>query len=131
MANDNKKVLENEDLKKEIQAILDEAKAEAKRIVEGAKASVSGELSPEEKEKRKKQADYMEELVEVELFKDNGKYSDDLYVSVNGDNCVIKRGEPVMVKRKFKAVIDQGKRQDQLTSRLIEEAKKVKKIADL
>ena len=49
---------------------------------------------------------YWEELVPVRLFKDGKDYKDDVFVSVNGENCVIKRGVDVMVKRKFKAVLD-------------------------
>ena len=35
---------------------------------------------------------YLEEYVSVKLFRDNGRYRDDVYVAVNGQNCIIKRG---------------------------------------
>lgn len=60
--------------------------------------------------------DPMEELVEVELFRDGGKYSSDVYVSVNGENCIVQRGVPVKIKRKFYEVIEQSIEQDQRTA---------------
>ena len=44
---------------------------------------------------------YLEEYVEIQLFKDGKDYKDDVFVSCNGENCLIKRGVPVKVKRKF------------------------------
>ena len=35
--------------------------------------------------------------VAVKLFKDNDKYSSDVFVSVNGNNYLIRRGETVTV----------------------------------
>lgn len=55
---------------------------------------------------------YLEELVPVKLFKDGKDYKDDVFVSVNGENCLIKRGVEVMVKRKFALVLDQSNLQD-------------------
>ena len=62
-----------------------------------------------------------EEYIDIQLFKDNGKYKDDVYVAVGNENCVIKRGFPVKVKRKFWNVIEQSMHEDFLTARLIEE----------
>ena len=56
--------------------------------------------------------DYLEEYVPVRLFKDNEKYSDDVFVAVNGEGCLIRRGETVMIKRKFAEVLEQSDRQD-------------------
>ena len=39
-----------------------------------------------------------EEYVSVRLFKDSGKYKDDLLVCVNGESCLIQRGVTVQVK---------------------------------
>ena len=55
---------------------------------------------------------WLEERVPVTLFYDGGKYKDPVFVAVNGENCVIKRGEPVMVKRKFVLVLEQSAQQD-------------------
>ena len=71
---------------------------------------------------------YMNELVSIRLFKDNSRYKDDLYVAVNGDNCVIKRGSWVKVKRKFAEVIDRSLIQDQMTGDLMEN--KAREFAD-
>ena len=63
--------------------------------------------------------EYLEEYVDVKLFKDTDKYSEDVYVAVNGQNCLIKRGEWVKIKRKFAIVLDQSEIQDMKTSELI------------
>lgn len=61
-----------------------------------------------------------EELVTVELFKDNGKYRDPLLVCVNGESCLIQRGVPVQIKRKFIWAIEQSQFQDKRTAQMIE-----------
>ena len=63
--------------------------------------------------------DYLNELVSVKLFKDNDRYRDDVYVAVNGRNCVIKRGEWVRIKRKFALVLDQSEIQDMKTAEML------------
>lgn len=106
--------------KAEAEENLAKAKEEAEKIVADAKASVGGELTEEQKKANEERKAYWEELVEVKLFKDNNKYKDDVYVSVNGENCVIKRGEKVKIKRKFADVLDKSDLQDYETSLLIE-----------
>lgn len=108
------------DVAKQVEEMLAKAKAEAEKIVADAKASVSGELTEEQKKVNAERKAYWDELVEVRLFKDNNKYKDDVYVSVNGDNVIIKRGERVMVKRKFAEVLENSDMQDYETSKLIE-----------
>ena len=54
-------------------------------------------------------------MVKVRLFKDNQNYTGDVFVSVNGENCVIPRGRWFKIKRKFALVIDQSEIQDQKT----------------
>ena len=66
------------------------------------------------------QAEYMEEKVPVRLFNDNDRYKDDVFVAVNGEGCLIKRGETVMIKRKFAEVLEQSDRQDMETARLMD-----------
>ena len=61
-----------------------------------------------------------EELVTIQLFKDNGRYKDDLYVCVNGERLLIQRGKPVQVKRKFAEVIESSMRQDQLAGAMMQ-----------
>ncbi len=63
---------------------------------------------------------YLNELVAVKLFRDNDRYKDDVYVAVNGHNCIIKRGEWVRIKRKFAMVLDQSEIQDMKTAEMLE-----------
>ena len=63
---------------------------------------------------------YLNEYISVKLFKDNDRYKDDVYVAVNGQNCIIKRGEWVKVKRKFALVLDASEIQDMRTAEFIE-----------
>ena len=60
----------------------------------------------------------------VGLFKDNDRYKDDVYVAVNGQNCIIKRGEWVRIKRKFALVLDASEIQDMKTAEFIEREQK-------
>lgn len=63
---------------------------------------------------------YLNEPVAVKLFRDNDRYKDDVYVAVNGQNCVIKRGEWVKIKRKFAMVLDHSEIQDMQTAEMLE-----------
>ena len=78
------------------------------------------EVKENTKKKTAKQDDD-NELVEIELFRDNKDYKDDVFVAVNGESCVIKRGEKVKIKKKFAKVLEQSKRQDALTARMMDE----------
>jgi len=104
----------------EIVADAKRVKEEAEKIVADAKVTVGGELTEEQKKANEERKAYLNELVEVRLFRDNNKYKDDVYVSVNGENCVIKRGIPVKIKRKFALVLENSDVQDFETSQLIE-----------
>ena len=108
------------DVKKQVEAMLAQAKAEAEKIVADAKASVSGKLTEEKKKADEERKAYWNELVEVELFKDNNKYKDDVFVSVNDETCQIQRGKKVMVKRKFAEVLEASRTQDLKTNELID-----------
>ena len=81
------------------------------------KSVLNGGLSAEEMAEIKKN----EEYVEVKLFKDNERYTDDVYVAVGGENCLIKRGVPVKIKRKFYLAICQSDEQDLKAAKLMEE----------
>ncbi len=108
------------DVTKQVEAMLAKAREEAEKIVAHAKASVSDELTQEQKKANEERKAYWNELVKVKLFRDNNKYKDDVFVSVNGENCVIKRGVEVEIKRKFAGVLDKSDLQDYETSMLIE-----------
>lgn len=61
-----------------------------------------------------------EEYVTVKLFKDSGKYADDVFVAVNGEGCNIPRGKPVKIKKKFAEVLDQSDLQDMKTAEFMD-----------
>ncbi len=67
---------------------------------------------------------YLNEEVAVKLFRDNDRYRDDVYVAINGQNCVIRRGEWVKIKRKFALVLDQSEIQDMKTAEMLEAEQK-------
>lgn len=108
------------DVQKQIAAMLAEAKAEAAKIVEEAKAATGKPTKGMSKEELAAHNAEMDELVEIKLFKDTGKYKDDVFVSVNGETVAIKRGERVKIKRKFAEVLDNSEHQDYETAQLIE-----------
>lgn len=82
------------------------------------------EVYDEKKSKLADEEKYLNEYVSIKLFRDNDKYKDDVYVAVNGKNCVIKRGEWVKVRRKFALVIDQSEIQDMKTAEYLENEQK-------
>lgn len=113
-----------EEMQAQIAEMLASAKAEreeAARMLAEAKRMTDGTVLSEER-KREIEEDRAkgEELVEIKLFKDTGKYKDDVFVAVNGESIAIKRGERVRIKRKFAEVLDNSEHQDYETSRLIE-----------
>ena len=63
---------------------------------------------------------YLNEYVEVKLFRDNDTYKDDVYVAINGKNCLIRRGVWTRIRRKFALLLDQSEIQDLRTSELMD-----------
>jgi hypothetical protein len=110
------------------------AKAEAARMLEEAQKMTNGKMKTAERA-AEIEADKArgEELVEIKLFKDAGKYKDDVFVGCNGETIAIKRGERVQIKRKFAEILDNSEHQDYETSMLIEQksAEWAKKSAEL
>ena len=53
----------------------------------------------------------LKKLVPVRLFKDNDKYNADVFVSVNCNNYLIRRGETVMVPQFIKNELDRAEGQ--------------------
>lgn len=73
------------------------------------------------KEKRRQQAlDRMNDKVEITLFKDTGKYSEDVTVTINGVTYQIQRGVPVEVPRYVADIIRQSEKQDLHTANMIQ-----------
>lgn len=60
--------------------------------------------------------------VSIKLFKDNGKYQGDLFVSVNGRNYQLKRGVEVEVPAEVAEVLEHSQMQDELTAARIARA---------
>ena len=91
--------------KKESENAASEASTEKTYRMEDVRAMVAAMLAEEKakaaeaeakaKAQREQDAARMEELVEIKLFKDNGKYKDDVFVSVNGETIAIKRGDRI------------------------------------
>lgn len=100
--------------------IVANAKAEVAKMMENVKANVSAEKVEDDSEEKAR----MEELVTIKLFKDGDKYKDDLFVAVNGENCLIKRGIPVQIKRKFALAIENSENQDAKTIAFMEAQEK-------
>lgn len=63
-----------------------------------------------------KSKSYYDELVTVKLFKDNGKYADDLFVAVNGKGMIVPRGKEVKIPRKYAIAIANSEAQDSMTA---------------
>lgn len=101
------------------------AKAEAQRMLDEAKKITAGQVTTAERA-AEIEADRLrgEELVEIKLFKDTGKYKDDVFVGCNGETIAIKRGERVQIKRKFAEILDNSEHQDYETAVLIEQQTK-------
>lgn len=99
------------DLLKELAALKAEiAELKAKDTVKKAAAARRNE----------EKSAYWNEQVEVRLFKDSGKYKDDVTVCVNGKVWQIKRGMSVKVPRKVKMVLDRSYTQDMDTAMLMD-----------
>ena len=56
--------------------------------------------------------DYYNELVTVKLFKDNDRYKDDVFVSVNGVGMIVPRGKEVQIPRKYAIALKNSEAQD-------------------
>ena len=108
------------DVQAQIAAMLAEAKAEAQKIVEEAKASVGKKSDGWTAEERAAREAYMNEEVEIKLFKDNDKYRDPVFVGVNGETIAIERGVRVKIKRKFAEVLENSDAQEYAAAKLIE-----------
>lgn len=54
--------------------------------------------------------------MKIKLFKDNGRYKEDLFVSVNGVNYKIRRGVEVEVPPEVAEVLEHSQMQDERTA---------------
>ena len=104
-------------LKKEVDAL----RAESAAPVPDGQEEQSAQQAREDRLREfiRAQEKWLNEYVEVRLFKDNEKYKDDVYVAINGKNCVIRRGVWTRIRRKFALLLDQSEIQDLRTAELI------------
>lgn len=70
--------------------------------------------------KKRTPAEEAEEKVPRFLFKDGGKYKDDVPVIINGKCYQIQRGKSVMVPPAVAEVLDRSQEQDNATADLID-----------
>lgn len=73
---------------------------------------------------------YLNERVEVVLFKDDKDYKDDYTVAINGKVWLIQRGKRVKVPRFVAMQIDTSQRQDIYTAKLIEKELEKSRLPD-
>lgn len=90
-------------------AVIEKAEKAAEEIVKKTTKATDKTSTDEE---NKKINDELEEYTVVQLFKGDGKYADDVFLAVNGENCVVKRGYPVKIKKKFALILEQSYQQD-------------------
>lgn len=64
--------------------------------------------------------EYMKQPVTIKLFKDNGRYRDDVYVAVNDRSYLIKRGVEVTVPRFIEQALQNSLAQDEYVASLVD-----------
>lgn len=105
-------------LKKE----MEQMRAEYEKRLAGMQPAAANEVMAIDDEAQQaiaEQERWLNEYVEIKLFKDNDKYKDDVYVAINGKNCVVRRGEWTRIRRKFALLLDQSEIQDLRTAEMI------------
>ena len=120
MQNNEKTALE--ELQREVEKMRADYERELTSLREATAQKVAEKSKKENKFRKflKKQEEWLNEYVEVRLFKDNEKYKDDVYVAINGKNCVIQRGVWTRIRRKFALLLDQSEIQDLRTAEMME-----------
>lgn len=85
------------------------------QLLEELKAEMKEEQTAKTQAKTEEQKNaeaWLNELVDVKLFKDGKQYNDDVFVAINGESVRIQRGKHVRIKRKFALALEQQERQD-------------------
>jgi hypothetical protein len=67
---------------------------------------------------------YYNEKVKVKLFKDDGKYKDDVFVAVNGVGMIVPRGKEVEIPRKFAIALENAQAQTEFAFEYMKELAK-------
>lgn len=106
---------------------MEKTKAQLEQEIEELKANLKENKACSVKadtdnEMKKKAEAWLEEEVQIVLFKDGEKYKDDLVIGLNGTNVVIKRGIPQKIKRKYALLIEQSQYQEIVASDTIANA---------
>lgn len=96
--------------------------AELKKEIEDLKSKLSIKESKNilVNEGVRQNEEYMKEPVTIKLFKDNGKYKDDVYVCVNDKSYLIRRGVEVTVPRFIEQTLKNSLCQDEYVASLVE-----------
>lgn len=63
---------------------------------------------------------YMQQPVNIKLFKDSGRYKEDVYVAVNDKCYLIRRGETVTVPRCVEQALKNSLAQDEYVAALVD-----------
>ena len=84
------------------------------------KAKTEAVMEEKKEEAPKTGKAYWMERVPFYAFKDNGKYSADIFVGLNGTGYQIERGKEVMIPRAVAEIAKRSMVQDQKTAQLIE-----------
>lgn len=74
---------------------------------------VKAEVEETKKTLTREDPEYWEELVSYRAIYDGRTYKHDIYVGLNGQSWIIKRGEEVMIPRKVLQVIEDSEAQKQ------------------
>lgn len=96
--------------------------ARLEKEIEELRAALGQKTSAEAEKNNAVRAneEYMKQPVTIKLFKDNGKYRDDVYVAVNDRSFLIKRGVEVTVPRFVEQALRNSLSQDQYVASLVE-----------
>ncbi|MEE1025422.1 MAG: hypothetical protein U0L55_00250 [Acutalibacteraceae bacterium] len=100
----------------------DKTTAKLQKEIEELRAALKEKETAENEKTAKISAneEYMKQPVTIKLFKDNGKYRDDVYVAVNDRSYLIKRGVEVTVPRFVEQALKTSLSQDEYVASLVE-----------
>ena len=66
-------------------------------------------------------SDFLKPGMKVKLFKDNGQYSEPIFVSVNGERYIVPRGVEVEIPEYIAEVLERSMAEDQQTALMLEQ----------
>lgn len=114
--------LSNEDIMSKLNEVIESNKKlqEENKKLKKEQSNVHGVNAEPVDPEKQAALDRMNEKVPVKLFKDNGKYKDDLVVQLAGVAYQIKRGITVMVPRAVYDIIRRSELQDQHTANMLD-----------